>query len=158
MCPLVKLHPSSGDGQTDVSRAVPSCDSKSDLHLPSALLPRLLPHPLPDLDFVDFNALALDPATSSYFMHSDGVDPDLLDAPDTNDDCILDFSDDDGSVDSDGSGAYLLPPYPLHLHHLLSPGLPSPGDPTLHVQDDVPDSPLSALYGLDHILCSLDVS
>ena len=87
-----------------------------------------MPHPLLDLNFVDLNALALDPVATSYFAHSGGVDPQLLDAPDTNNDCILDFLDDDESVDSDGSGECTSPSYPLHLHCLLSPGLPSPGD------------------------------
>ena len=104
MCPPVELHPSSSDGQTDVSRAVPSCDSQFDSHLPSTLLPGLLLHPLLDLDFVDLHTLALDPAASSYLMSSGGVDPASLDAPDTDDDCILDFLDDGDSVDSNGSG------------------------------------------------------
>ena len=113
----MELHPSSGDGQTDVGRAVPGCTSKSDSHLPSTSLPRLLPHPLLDLDFVDLNALALDPVAMSYFAHSGGGDPQLLDAPNTDDDCILDFSDDDESIDSDGSSECTSPSYPLHLHH-----------------------------------------
>ena len=158
MCLPVELHPSSGDGQTDVSGAVPSCDSESGLHLPSASLPRLLPHPQVDLDFLDLHELALSPATASYFEHSGGVDPTLLDAPDTDDDCILDFLDDDESVDSDESGDCSLPSNLLCLHHLLSPGLLSPGDPSFHVHGDGPGSPLSALYGLDRILHSLDLS
>ena len=158
MCPPVDLHHSSSDGQTDFSGAVPGCDYESGSCLPSASLPRLLLHPLLDLDFLDLHELALDLAATSYFEHSGGVDPPLLNAPDTDDDCILDFLDDDGSVDSDGSSECSLPSYPLCLHHLLSPGLLSPGDPSFHVQDAVPDSPLSALYGLDRILRSLCVS
>ena len=91
MCPPEELHPSSGDGQTDVGGAVPSCDSESGSCLPSTSLPRLLLCPPLDFDFVDLNELALDPAAVSCFEHSGGVDPLSLDAPDTNDDCILDF-------------------------------------------------------------------
>ena len=130
----------------------PSCDSESGSCLASATLPRLSLHLHVDLDFLDLHELALDPVTTSYFEGSGGVDPALLDAPDTDNDCILDFLDDDASVGSDDSGACSLPSDPLHLHHLLSPGLPSPGDPSFHVHDDVPTSPLLALYSLDRIL------
>ena len=158
MCPLVELHPSSSDGQTDVSGAVPSCDSESGLHLPSASLPGLLPHLQVNLDFLDLHALALDLVTMSYFEHSGGVNPTSLDAPDTDNDCILDFLDDDKSVDSGASGDCSLPSNLFHLHCLLSPCLLSLGDPSFQVHGDGPDSPLSALYGLDRILCSLDLS
>ena len=158
MCLPVELHPSSGDGQTDVGSAVPSCNSESGLHLPSALLPRLLLCPQVNLDFLNLHELALDPVTVSYFEHSGGVDPTSLDAPDTDDDCILDFLDDDKSVDSGGSSECSLPSDPLQLHHRLSTGLLSLGDPSFHAYGDEPDSPLSALYGVDRILHSLDVS
>ena len=154
----MELHPSSGDGRTDVSRTVPGCDSESGLHLPSTFLPRLSLCPQVDLEFLDLHKLALDLATSSYFEGSGGVNPASLDAPDTDDDCILDFLDDDDSVGSDGSDECSLPSNLLHLHHLLSPGLLSLGDPSFCVHSDGPDSPLSALYSLDHILHSLDIS
>ena len=89
--PTSGITSSSGDGQTDVGGAMPGCDSQSDLHLPSASLPRLLLHPPLDLDIFILNALALDPVAMSYFAHSGGVDPQLLDAPDTDNNCILDF-------------------------------------------------------------------
>ena len=113
MCLPVELHHSSSDGQTDVSRAVPSCDSESSSHLPSTPLPGLLLHPQVHLEFLDLHKLALDPVTTSYFEHSGGDDPASLNAPNTDDDCILDFSDDDKSVESDGSGECSLPSDPL---------------------------------------------
>ena len=159
MCPPVELHPSSGDGQTDVSRAVLGCGSESGSCLPSTSLPRLSPHPQVDLDFLDLHELALDLATMSYFEHSGGVHPASLDAPDTDDDCILDFLDDDESVNGGGSSECSLPSALLCLHHHLSPGLPSLGDLSFHVHGDESDSPfLLALYCLDHILRSLDLS
>ena len=90
-CPPAELHPSSSDGQTDVSRAVPGCVSKSGLCLPSATLPGHLPCPHVDLDFLSLHKLALDLVAVSYFEVSGGVDPASFDAPDTDDDCILDL-------------------------------------------------------------------
>ena len=67
MCPPEDLHPSSGDGQTDVSGAVPGSDSDPGSLLPSACPSGPSPSPLVDLDFLALDELALDSATASFF-------------------------------------------------------------------------------------------
>ena len=108
---------------------------------------------------MDIHELALDLAAVSYFEHSGGVDPALLDAPNTDNDCIFLFFRTMKHLLTVVALVSALCPLirstfsiscPLAFHLWVTP--------SFHELNDVPDSPLSALCGLEQILRSLDVS
>ena len=145
------MHPSSGDGLSDVSGAAPECESPSVSQLPSAAdFGFSASDLLFQLDYVDFDCFDSDLVQDTYFAASGFVDPLSLSSS-SNSVFDLDLLD-DSDVDSDP-----IDPAAHSVCSILSTTLPDPDMAFLDAYNDTLDPGSRALYALDFKLREMKI-